>query len=66
MKAEDCKEFIDKEIHDLFTDKDRYVRTLIMGKRKEDDQLYNVISIQMNDADMVEGRDGNGMIYYDL
>ena len=66
LTAEECKEFIDKEIHDLFTDKDRYVRTLIMGKRKETDELYNVISIYMNDEDMVEGRLGDGMIYYDL
>mmetsp|Transcript_24500 Transcript_24500/g.39796 ORF Transcript_24500/g.39796 Transcript_24500/m.39796 type:complete len:460 (+) Transcript_24500:57-1436(+) len=66
LTAEECKEFIDKEIHDLFTDKDRYVRTLIMGKRKETDELYNVISIYMNDEDMVEGRLGDGMVYYDF
>ena len=66
MTAEACKAFIDNEIYTLFTEQDQYIRSVIMGKRRKTDQLYNAVTIMMNDNDMVEGRDGNGMVYYDL
>lgn len=66
MSAEACKDFIDKEIYDLFTDQDRYIRSIIIGKRLKSDRLYNAVVIMMNDNDMVEGRDGDGMVYYDF
>ena len=66
MSAGQCKEFIDNEIYNLFTDKDRYIRSLIVTKRTKTDPHYNAVSILMNDGDMVLGRDGNGMVYYDL
>jgi hypothetical protein len=61
-----CKEFIDQYIYDNFEGKDRYTRTLIEGRRKETDELYNVVVIYMNDADMVTGRFGDGYVHYDL
>ena len=66
MNAEDCKDFIDEIIYNNFTDKDKYIRSIIMGKRRKTDKLYNAVSILMNDNDMVEGRDGDGMVYSDL
>ena len=66
MNAEDCKDFIDEIIYNNFTDKDKYIRSVIMGKRRKTDKLYNAVSILMNDNDMVEGRDGDGMVYSDL
>ena len=66
MSAEACKAFIDNEIYTLFTNRDQYIRSVIIGKRLKTDQSYNAVTIMMNDNDMVEGRDGNGMVYYDL
>ena len=66
MSAEACKDFVDNEIYNLFTDRDRYIRSLIIGKRRKTDKLYNAVSILMDDGDMVEGRDGDGKVYYDL
>ncbi len=66
MNAEVCKDFIDEIIFKNFTDKDKYIRSIIMGKRRKTDKLYNAVSILVNDNDMVEGRDGDGMVYYDL
>lgn len=66
MTALDCKAFIDNEIYSLFTERDKYVRSIIIGKRTKEDQWYNAVVIQMGDDDMVQGRDGDGMIYYDL
>ena len=66
MTAEACKQFIDEEIFADFTDQDQYIRSVIMDKRRKSDQLYNAVSILMNDDDMVIGRDGDGLVYYDL
>ncbi|KAK1736265.1 hypothetical protein QTG54_012865 [Skeletonema marinoi] len=66
MSAEACKDFIDNEIYTLFTERDQYIRSVIIGKRLKTDQSYNAVTIMMNDNDMVEGRDGNGMVYYDF
>lgn len=66
LSAEACKDFVDNEIYNLFTDRDRYIRSLIIGKRRKTDKLYNAVSILMDDGDMVEGRDGDGKVYYDL
>ncbi len=66
MTAEACKDFIDKEIYDHFTERDQYIRSVIMGKRRKTDKSYNAVTILMNDNDMVLGRDGDGWVYYDL
>ncbi len=66
MDANACKAFIDLEIYHLFTGKDRYTRTVIHNKRKSTDQLYNVLTIYMNDQDMAIGRNGDGQVHYDL
>jgi len=66
LTAEECKDFIDKEIYTLFTEQDQYIRSIIIGKRLKSDRVYNAVVIPMNDNDMVEGRDGDGMVYYDL
>lgn len=61
-----CKEFIDEEILKDFTERDKYVRVIIKGKRKKIDSWYNTIVIPMDDNNMVKGRDFDGMIYYDF
>jgi hypothetical protein len=66
MTAVACKDFIDREIFQLFTERDQYVRSIIIGKRLKSDTWYNTVVILMNDNDMVEGRDGDGLVYYDL
>ena len=66
MHAIDCKEFIDGEIINTFTGLDQYIQTKIVGKRSEDDEYYNAVVIPMSDEYMTLGRDGDGMIYYDL
>ena len=66
MTALACEDFIDTEIYNLFTERDQYVRSIIIGKRTKEDKWYNAFVIQMGDDDMVQGRDGDGMIYYDL
>jgi hypothetical protein len=68
MTAEQCKDFIDDIIYtsDQYTDQDKYVRSIIIGKRFKSDREYNSVVIMMNDDDMVFGRDGDGLIYYDL
>eukprot|EP00984_Skeletonema_dohrnii_P033794 scaffold31561_cov94-Skeletonema_dohrnii-CCMP3373.AAC.1 len=38
MSAEACKDFIDNEIYKYFTEQDRYIRSVIMGKRRKTDQ----------------------------
>ena len=66
LTALECKDFIDNEIYELFTERDQYVRSIIIGKRTKGDKWYNAVVIMMNDADMVMGRDGDGLVYYDL
>lgn len=66
MDATACKEFIDEEILTTFTGIDQFIQTKIVGKRSEDDEYYNAVVIPMSDEYMTLGRDGDGMIYYDL
>ena len=66
MTGEECKTFIDLEIYNLFTDRDRYIRTIIKGKRKKTDKYYNAVSILIGDNDMVEGLLGDGVVTYEL
>ena len=61
-----CKELIDQDILDLNTETDQFVRTIILKKRNENDELYNSIVIFMDDNNRVVGRDGDGKIYYDF
>lgn len=65
LTAGDCKDFIDQYIYENFTERDRYTRTLVKGKRAKTDHYYNVVVILMNDGDMVEGRDHDGQVQYD-
>ena len=66
MDASACKEFIDEEILTTFTGIDQYIQSKIVGKRSEDDEYYNAVVIPMSDEFMTLGRDGDGVIYYDL
>ena len=66
MNGVHCKNFIDEEILSLFTGVDRLTRTIIVGKRSAYDVFYNTVVILMDDGDHVMGRDGDGMVYYDL
>lgn len=62
MTAIQCKEFIDEEIISTFTDRDKYIRVIIKGKRKKGDSWYNTVVIYMDDNDMSLGRDGDGQV----
>lgn len=64
--VDQCKTLIDQEVLDLNTENDRFIRTIIVGKRNEDDDLSNAIVVPMGDDDRVIGRDGDGLIYYDF
>lgn len=66
MNGVSCKNFIDEEILSTFTGMDRNTRTNIVGKRDVMDVFYNTVVILMDDGDHVMGRDGDGMVYYDL
>ena len=70
MTAIECKLFIDDEIMstnpNLFTDRDKYIRVIIKGKRSTGDEWYNTVVITMNDADMAVGIENDGKIEYDL
>lgn len=66
MTTVGCKEFIDEEILTTFTGLDQYIQTKIVGKRSEDDEYYNAVVIPMSDEYLTLGRDGDGIIYYDL
>ncbi len=66
MNGVECKNFIDQEILSLFTGEDRMTRTVVTGKRSIMDFFYNSVVIYMDDGDIVQGRDGDGLIHYDL
>ena len=61
-----CKSLIDDEIVDMNEDTDKFIRTIVVGKRKKADPLGNSIVIYMDDHDRAMGRDKDGMVYYDL
>ena len=50
----------------FFDERDQYIRVIIKGKRQKVDTWYNAIVIEMDDYNMVVGRDGDSLIYYDL
>jgi len=66
MTANQCKELIDQEILEYNTETDKFVRTIIVGKRRETDPHYNSVVTLLDDNDRVMGRDGDGIIYYDF
>ena len=66
LTAVECKDFIDEEILTLFTGEDRYIQTHIVSKRATADEWYNCVAISMDDNDLVIGRNGDGLVYYDL
>ena len=66
MSAIQCKELIDQEVIEYNTDTDRFVRTIIVGKRKENDPLSNSVVLFMDDSDRVLGRNGDGKVWYDF
>lgn len=51
--VDQCKTLIDQEVLDLNTENDRFIRTIIVGKRNEDDDLSNAIVVPMGDDDRV-------------
>jgi hypothetical protein len=42
------------------------MRTHIVKKRVEADEWYNCLVIPMDDNDIVLGKHGDGLVYYDL
>ena len=70
MTGEECQAYIDEEIITLFEGEDRNMRTHIVKKREATavnvDEWYNAMVIPMDDNDIVIGRNGDALIYYDL
>lgn len=66
LDAVQCKNFIDEMILSEYTGDDRLTRTLIMPKRRSLEEWYNSVVIYMDDDDMVLGRNGDGLIWYDF
>ena len=70
MTALACKNFIDEFIYSavdaennqMFTDEDKYIRTRILGQRKDQDFWYNTVVMQMDENDKVKGKDNDGMV----
>ena len=70
MAAVACKNFIDEFIYSavdaennqMFTDEDKYIRTRILGQRKDQDFWYNTVVMQMDENDKVKGKDNDGMV----
>lgn len=65
MTSVECKDFIDEEILTLFTGEDRNIKSHIVSKRGTADEWYNCVAINMDDNDLVLGRNGDGLVYYD-
>ena len=70
MAALACKNFIDEFIYSavdaennqMFTAEDKYIRTRILGERKDQDFWYNTVVMQMDENDKVKGKDNDGMV----
>lgn len=70
MTGLQCKTMIDNEIHhglhedgrELFTGQDKLIRVILRRKRRKTDPNYNVVSIVMNDDNIVEGASGDGSV----
>jgi len=73
MTALACKNFIDEFImgavnaegNQMFSAEDKYIRTRILGERKDQDFWYNTVVMQMDENDKVKGRNNDGMVHYD-
>ena len=66
MSAIQCKLLIDQEVLDLNSGYDRFIRTEIATKRNENDPRSNSVVILLDDDNMVKGKNGDGLIYYDF
>ena len=66
MSAIQCKLLIDQEVLNLNSGYDRFIRTQIVGKRYENDPRSNSVVILLDDDNMVTGKNGDGLIYYDF
>lgn len=66
MTAIECKLFIDDEIFNTFTGRDKYIRVIIKDKRKPTDEWYNTVVITMDDSNMVVGIENDGLIDYEF
>ena len=66
LSAIQCKTLIEEDILNLNTGTDRFIRTIIVGKRYENDPLSNSVVILLDDDNMVKGKNGDGLIYYDF
>lgn len=66
LTSRECKELIDYEILTLDRGNDITLHSVIIPKRSEDQLWYNSVVIPLDDNDHVAGRDGDGMVYYDL
>ena len=70
----ECKAFIDEEIlngkddegTEFFQGTDKQTRVILRPKRRPTDAWYNTVVIPMNDDDIVEGRDHDGLVHYDF
>ncbi len=68
MSAIKCKQLIDddNEVLQYNTHTDRFIRTIIVGKRAENDPLSNSVVILLDDNNMVKGKNGDGLVYFDF
>ena len=66
LSAIQCKTLIDEDVLNLNTGTDRFIRTIIVGKRYENDPLSNSVVILLDDDNMVKGKNGDGLVYYDF
>ena len=66
MSAIQCKLLIDQEVLNLNSGYDRFISTEIVTKRNENDPRSNSVVILLDDDNMVTGKNGDGLIYYDF
>jgi hypothetical protein len=66
MTAIECKEAVDYDILTLNTAPHNTIRSTIVFKRAPNDFWYNTVAIPMDDNDLVQGRDHDGLVYYDF
>lgn len=66
MSAIQCKQLIDEEVLQYNTHADQFIRKIKIGTRAENDPLSNSVVILLDDNNMVKGKNGDGMIYFDF
>ncbi len=66
MSAIQCKQLIDEEVLQYNSHSDQFVRKILVGKRAENVPLFNSVLILLDDNNMVTGKNGDGMVYYDF